>query len=256
MGIVNRSHQALASAVRKNVVHPTMKHEARLSRPVTPMPKSDSLCAILENETIDFHFQPVVSLKNTGILGHEALARPADAASGASISPIDLFGQAFREGRSVELDRLCRRKALRAFRTLSAPSLKQRSCPLLFLNFESSVLDMGVLGSGMLARAVDEAGLRPQEVVIEINESRVSNLEALKSFVDTHRTRGFLIALDDLGTGFSNLSRISLLRPDILKLDRLLVMQIEDDFHKQEVFRSVVNLGRRVGALILAEGVE
>jgi hypothetical protein len=74
--------------------------------------------------------------------------------------------------------------------------------------------------------------------------------------VDVHRKQGFLFAMDDLGAGFSNLARIGILKPEILKLDRSLVTGIEKDFHKQEIFKSLVGLGRRVGSLILAEGVE
>ena len=114
------------------------------------------------------------------------------------------------------------------------------------------MLDQGVLGSGLLLKAVREAGLSPGQIVIEINESRVLDMEALKDFVETHRALGFLFALDDLGSGFSNLARIGPLKPEILKLDRSLVAGIESDFHKQEVFRALVGLGRRVGSLVLA----
>jgi hypothetical protein len=103
---------------------------------------------------------------------------------------------------------------------------------------------------------VRDAGLSPSEIVIEINESKVIDLSALRHFVETHRAQGFLFALDDLGAGFSNLARIGPLKPEILKLDRALIEGIDTDFHKQEVFKSLAGLGRRVGSLILAEGVE
>jgi EAL domain-containing protein (putative c-di-GMP-specific phosphodiesterase class I) len=207
---------------------------------------------ILSDETLDVHFQPIISLKKKAIIGVEALARPTERRSGRAVTPLELFAWAHRNGRTVDLDRLCRRKALNAF----SPMVDSPQRPLLFLNFESSVLDEGVLGSGVLARAVRDAGLSPAEIVIEINESKVSDMDALQAFVENHRAQGFLFALDDLGAGFSNLARIGPLKPEILKLDRSLVVGIESDFHKQEVFKSLVGLGRRVGSLILAEGVE
>ncbi len=207
---------------------------------------------ILSHETLDVHFQPIVSLKKKTIVGVEALARPKEGETGRAVTPLELFAWAARNGKTVDLDRLCRRKALSAF----TPIADTPQHPLLFLNFESSILDLGVQGSGVLTSAVREAGLSPTEIVIEINESKVLDLEALQRFVETHRAQGFLFALDDLGAGFSNLARIGPLKPEILKLDRSLVEGIENDFHKQEVFKSLVGLGRRVGSLILAEGVE
>ncbi len=227
---------------------------SKFPTPLAPRPINGyALAEIVHRESLDIHFQPIVSLKRKNVLGVEALARPTDPVSGRPVPPAELFAQALHAGGAVDLDRLCRRKALQAYAAFAG---NHESAPLLFLNFEASVLDKGVLGSGALTQAVNEAGLAPQDVVIEINESRVGNLEALIGFVDTHRQRGFLMALDDLGAGFSNLPRIFLLKPDILKLDRALIQEIHKDFHKQEVFRSVVGLGRRVGALILAEGVE
>lgn len=208
--------------------------------------------SVLAAGSLEIHFQPIISLKQKSIIGVEGLARPKEPGSDRPIQPLDLFAWAARRGRTVELDRLCRRRALASF----SPMADAPQAPLLFLNFESSVLDQGVLGSGALSRAVREAGLAPDRIVIEINESKVVDVGALARFVEAHRAQGFLFALDDLGAGFSNLDRIGLLKPEILKLDRALVTGIESDFHKQELFKSMVGLGRRLGSLILAEGVE
>ncbi len=134
---------------------------------------------ILTQETVDIHFQPVVSLKKKCVIGVEALARPREVGTGKPVTPLELFAWADRSGRTLDLDRLCRRKALHAF----SPMADTPQAPLLFLNFESSVLDQGVLGSGMISKAVQDAGLEPSDVVIEINESKVLDLEALQTFV-------------------------------------------------------------------------
>ncbi len=64
------------------------------------------------------------------------------------------------------------------------------------------------------------------------------------------------MALDDVGSGHSNLNRIPLLKPDIIKIDRYLIQDIDKDYHKQEVFKSITGLSRVIGTLIVAEGVE
>jgi EAL domain-containing protein (putative c-di-GMP-specific phosphodiesterase class I) len=93
-------------------------------------------------------------------------------------------------------------------------------------------------------------------IVIEIVESDTEDTEALIRFVKSYRECGFNIALDDVGTGHSNFDRISLLRPDIIKIDRSIISGIATDYFKQEIFKSLAKLSKGIGSLILAEGVE
>lgn len=207
---------------------------------------------VIAKNTLVSHFQPIVSVRKKRSVGAEALARAKDAQSGNAISPLQLFRWAEEERLTLELDRLCRKTAMKSFRGL----LNQDPSLLLFVNFEVSVLDDGVLGSGSLEAVTYEANLKPENVVIEINESKVKDLETLQHFVERHKELGFLVALDDLGAGHSNLQRLSALKPDILKLDRSLIMGLGGDFFKREIFKSLVNLAHNIGALVLAEGVE
>ena len=63
-------------------------------------------------------------------------------------------------------------------------------------------------------------------------------------------------SLDDVGAGHSNLDRIPLLRPDVIKIDRSLITGVDADFYKQETLKSLVSLSRRIGALVVAEAIE
>jgi EAL domain-containing protein (putative c-di-GMP-specific phosphodiesterase class I) len=213
------------------------------------MPTS-ALDQVLNDESLVSHFQPIISVKKKRIIGAEALARASQ--GGSRISPLNLFHWAAQEGRLLELDRLCRRRAIEGFSEIAAmdPEL------LLFINFEVSVLDQASHGTGALLALVQEMGLRPGNIVIEINESNVKDPATLQSFVDNHKEDGFLIAIDDLGVGHSNLQRLAMLKPDILKLDRSLIQGLNEDFFKREIFKSLVSLARNIGALVLAEGVE
>jgi EAL domain-containing protein (putative c-di-GMP-specific phosphodiesterase class I) len=142
---------------------------------------------------------------------------------------------------------------MEAYRDLNLPrSLR----PFLFLNFETSLIDEGVEGSGALLEATEATGLEPSDIVIELNETKVQDTMTLKRFVERHRELGFLIAIDDLGSGHSNLPRIAELRPHIIKLDRSLIAGVDRDFFKQEMMKSLILLGKTIGTLVLAEGVE
>jgi len=84
------------------------------------------------------------------------------------------------------------------------------------------------------------------------------NLDAaiLLRFVESHREEGFLIALDDMGTGSSNLERLTILKPDIVKLDHSLIRRIDGEYYKQELYDFFLKLTSKFGTMVIAEGVE
>ncbi|MHB8157969.1 MAG: EAL domain-containing protein [Desulfocucumaceae bacterium] len=205
---------------------------------------------LIESESIKIVFQPIVSIKRKSIIAMEALCRGIW--DNEIIMPGTLFSQAASAGLTVELDRLCRRKALESFATIQN-KLKD---VILSINFDASTVDQGIVGSGVLLDLVRSAGVNPGNVAIEINESRANDLDSLKKFINKYRGYGFIIALDDIGAGHSNLNRVAITRPDILKIDRSLVSNLDSEYYKQEVFRSLVSLSKNIGALAVAEGIE
>jgi EAL domain-containing protein (putative c-di-GMP-specific phosphodiesterase class I) len=206
---------------------------------------------IIDRGLISPHFQPLVSMKKTAVVGVEGLSRGIDPRNGKLIPAPLIFREAAAKGLSRELDLLCRRKILEDFRRLQArfPQI------ILSLNIDASAIEKRIW-SGYLKTQVAEAGISPSSVVIEIVESVVGDIEELEKFVESYRESGFLIALDDVGAGHSNLNRIPLIKPDVLKIDRYLVMDIQEDFYKQEVIKSLVSMARHLGTVLIAEGVE
>ena len=91
---------------------------------------------------------------------------------------------------------------------------------------------------------------------MEFLEARLEDVGRFGALADALREHGFLVVLDDVGAGHSNLDRIPLFRPDVIKVDRSLISGVGDDFYKQETLKSLVNLSRRIGALVVAEGIE
>ena len=205
---------------------------------------------VLEPESLVAYFQQIVSVSRKMVIGVEGLIRGIDAQSGEIISARELFGEDER-GISLELDRKCRTEILYAFSKIY-PFDKEK---LLFLNIDAAILEHSI-GSGYLMEQVNQYGISPRNIVIEISEKSFLNSATLKSFSDTYRQFGFMVALDDVGTGFSNMDRILLVRPDIIKIDHSLVKNINNDFYKQGVFKSLVILANKIGALVVAEGVE
>jgi EAL domain-containing protein (putative c-di-GMP-specific phosphodiesterase class I) len=210
------------------------------------------LGSIIKKRSITAHFQPIVSMRERQVLAVEALCRGVHPDNGLLIPPTVLFGLARSEGNLLALDRICRSKALDAFKHLGGPQKEL----MLNLNLEASLLDLGVLDSNYLVNAVRQLDLDPHRIVIEIVESRVRNLKALKQFSQDYKRYGFLIALDDVGAGYSDLARIAVIEPDLIKIDRGLVSGLDQNLHQKEVVRSLIELSHRIGALTIVEGVE
>lgn len=207
-----------------------------------------SIHEVIGQKLIETHFQPILSAKKGKIIGLEALSR-LSGHPGGLISPPRLFSMAETAGVTLELDRLCREKAIETFTAVGSQLL-------LFLNLDTGVIDTGILGSGHLLDAVRRAGLSPYNVVIEIVEAKSTDICALQQFIRDYKSYGFTIAMDDMGNRYSNLDRILQIKPDILKIDRWLCQGIESDYYKQEIFKSLIGLSRKIGALVVAEGVE
>ncbi|MGN0642042.1 MAG: EAL domain-containing protein [Huintestinicola sp.] len=202
---------------------------------------------IIEKQDIYVDFQPIYSLNTQKFIGLEALSRGRY--DGETVSPYFLFEYAKKQGLALQLDRICREKAMKAF---SAES----SAPTLFINFETSVLNGITSGTGEIQRTAMENRISPQNIVIELNESQVKDSYNLMMFVDFYRSKGFLIALDNVSSGLDTLNRIMLINPDIIKIDRAIVAQIDSNTYNQEVFRSIINTAKQIGAMTVAEGVE
>jgi len=207
---------------------------------------------IIENRFLLTHFQPQVSLKRKAVVGLEALSRGFDPQSGETIPPTLLFEQARDKASRLALDRACRTNAVEAFAALHR---KDKSM-MLSMNIDASCINGETRGSNHLLNLVNRCGVSPNSVIIEIIESKCEDTDALMAFVDFYRKHDFLIALDDVGAGFSNLDRIPMLKPDVIKLDRSLISNVDQQFHKLEVVRSFVQMSNRLGCLVLAEGVE
>jgi len=224
--------------------------EARHANQLTENPFNNR--EVIGEKSLESHFQPIYSIKRTRTVGLEALARPMNPVTRNPINPCVLFREAGNHGLSLELDRLCRRRALEGFANFADedPDI------LLFMNINTAFLNETAAGSNAILNLVCEFSVPPERVVLEIVENQVHSEDALMHFVSTYRNHGFLIALDDMGAGHSNLARISLLKPDIIKLDRSLISDIDTEFHKQELFELFIRFAHRIGVMVIAEGVE
>lgn len=206
---------------------------------------------INENNIITL-FQPVVSLKEKRIIGFEALSRGICSTTGNIIYPLELFNLARTKGCETELDRLCRRTALRSFKTIPG-----HENFMLFLNLDTVVIDKNCAEAKRLTQEyTDEMGLDYSSISIEIIESKIDNEAKLAEFVEHYKNLGYYVSLDDFGAMHSNMSRIAVSKPDIIKIDMGLIQDVHKNYYQQSILSSIIDLAKKTGALTLAEGLE
>jgi EAL domain-containing protein (putative c-di-GMP-specific phosphodiesterase class I) len=193
-------------------------------------------------------FQPIVGLIHQRVVGYEALVR-ATSPTGRPVTPCELFDRATLTGELLTLDTLCQRTHLGAFARLSHGS------DWLFLNVRPESVVQPSFPEALLERASTH-GLEPQQVVIELLETPLDQPGQLERSIAEMRALGFVIALDDFGAGHSNLDRVLDLKPDLIKLDRQLLLKANHDRAIRRVLPTLISLLHEIGTLVVAEGIE
>lgn len=208
----------------------------------------EELNRLLLKKDITTLLQPIVNIDKKCVFGYEALSR------GPSDSPLHtaqmLFETAERCGLTLELETLCLHTSARHWSGRGS-SLK------LFVNISPAKLMPPEFNPTHLQELLKSNGLKASDIVIELSERypTANPSELLKTLVWL-KAEGFLIAIDDLGSGYSGLKLWSELKPDFVKIDRHFIRDIQDDLVKREFLRSVVELADRLGCKLIAEGIE
>ena len=193
-------------------------------------------------------FEPIVHLETAQVIGYEALTRGP--ARSELANPLQLFHEAESAGLLFELDCLCRKLAL------DRASVLPRG-KTLFLNCLPTAIGDPNLRVEGLRKVLENHGLRPSDLVLEISESEsIENFGVFREVSDACREVGVRIAIDDAGTGYASLEAIMEITPDFIKTDMSLVRGIDSDPPRQEVVRALAAVARGIGAQVIAEGIE
>lgn len=207
-------------------------------------------------------FQPVLSLEKKEVFGHEALGRIKYSDSKVYSLGNFFLQESIKENDFNELQRdIDRKLRIKAIDILAEDKNGESK---IFLNISPSLMMFYIeqIKDGRLPiphsiDRVKELGINPNRIVIEITEAYINkNLEYLRPLVDLYKDFGFLIAVDDLGSKASNLDRIGVFKPDIIKVDmQLLRMSMLERSYKEILF-TISKLSESLGISILFEGIE
>ncbi|GAV22400.1 GGDEF domain-containing protein [Carboxydothermus pertinax] len=203
---------------------------------------------ILDRARLEIVYQPIVSLRTGGILGWEALTRgPRES---YFRSPDILFTFAENVGLLYPLERVCRRLALENLGRLG-PDQK------LFLNIHPRTISDPNFVRGETMRLIEEMGLKPSSIVFEITERHsINDFPNFNKTLEHYRSQGYLVAVDDVGSGFSSLESIAEIRPDFIKIDKSLIRDINLNPIKRSLLETFITFAEKIGCAIIAEGIE
>lgn len=192
-------------------------------------------------------YQPIVSLADRSVVGHEALLRGL--VDGREVGGGDLFFVAESAGWLDRLDRIGRESAIAG----AVPWLGDDD---LFVNVNPTSIYRPQVCLASTERVAHDAGVDPHQLVFEVVESHaIADRGHLVSVLEHYRSLGWRVALDDVGSGWSSLSLLAAIRPDVVKLDKGLVQELPDD-GARAVLRAVTDLAHQLGAVVVAEGIE
>jgi EAL domain-containing protein (putative c-di-GMP-specific phosphodiesterase class I) len=214
--------------------------EAAASAGVRSEEVAASIRSVIRGGEVSCVYQPIVDINRGKIIAVEALARFS---TEPLRSPDAWFADAARVGLEIELEHKVIEQALSSFSEL--PSSISVAC-----NVTSNILLQGRLDKAF-------AGIDPGRIVLEINEHMsIRQYDEIARVLGPLREEGLRIAVDDAGRGIEGFRHILNLRPNIIKLDRALVQQIDTDPARRALVGAVVQFGRGQRCDLIAQGVE
>ncbi len=247
-GLLHDAELALRNAKAEGpgtvgVFHPDMSKAARERRLIEA-----ELHAALAAEQFELHYQPLVDIDGSRIVGVEALVRWRHPERGL-VAPLSFIGIMEEIGLIVPLGLWVLARACR-------DAMRWPDHVVVAVNVSSVQMRQKGFGDTVLA-VLAETGLGARRLEIEITESSLleesaSTLENLAVLHDA----GIRIAMDDFGTGYSSLSYLRRFPIDKIKIDRSFMNDAETSADARAIIRAVAGLGVSLGITTLVEGVE
>lgn len=202
--------------------------------------------ALSANE-LELHYQPIVAAQGGRIVGVEALLRWTHAVRGP-IGPAIFIPVAEQMGLMDALGDFVLRRALQETKRWPGLYVAVNLSPL-------QVRDRAIVD--LVRSALAESGVPPQRLMLEITEGvLIDNPDEMLNRIEDLHALGVRIALDDFGSGYSNLGYLQRFPLDKLKIDRSFVTALGPSANGSVIVQAIAALGRALGLSVLVEGVE
>lgn len=205
----------------------------------------EELNTIIEQELVDYQFQPIVDARTGEVFAFEALMR----LKAENIrTPVELLSLARSQSKLPQIEHLTFFRSMECFRRLE---VAQSGCRIFINSISNQLLPPDVMAkfeaqfSGFLSR-----------LVIELTEEERSDKEATQKKLEYISEWGAELALDDYGVGYNGETVLVDLSPAYIKLDMSIVRNVHNDANRLKVLQNLVSYSRERGIRVIAEGVE
>ncbi len=221
---------------------------------INRMEMETDLRGSLEHQQLILHYQPITELKTGRLIGFEALVRWMHPQRGM-IWPVDFIHLSEETGLIVPLGLWVLREACRQMR------LWQDTYPIdpllmISVNISPRQLEQPDF-SAQVARILEETGLPPTCLRLEITESTIVNSSCtVMQALEALRSLGVQLYIDDFGTGYSSLGYLDSLPIDAIKIDRSFVNNLGRVKSSAGVVQAIIQLAHELNIEVVAEGVE
>lgn len=204
---------------------------------------------LLSRKMIKHMFQPIIAVCNGTVFGYEMLMRSQIS---EFATPIDILQMARSQSRLHELEYVSIYKSFEGYyREFTQGNISHES--KIFINS---------IGSESIQKKQLEALMKEfphdnyDKFVIELTEEEECSLEDLVKKSTLINDAGLELAIDDYGTGYSNLINMLTINPSYIKVDMSIIRNIDMDEERQFILRQAISLARTKAAMVVAEGIE
>jgi diguanylate cyclase (GGDEF)-like protein/PAS domain S-box-containing protein len=200
------------------------------------------------------HYQPIVDLATTTVVGFEALMRWEHPVRGM-VPPAVFIPLAEQSDLILDLGTFALQSAIEAASSWSR-SGDPSNWPYVSVNLSAGQFyDPTLVPS--IEQALYENDLGPERLIIEVTESvALANVAETMNVIEYLNRLGVGFALDDFGTGYSSLSYLALMRPRVIKIDQSFISPAFESARNDTLLEAIVSLGQNLNMAVLAEGIE
>jgi len=201
-------------------------------------------------KVLDIALQPILNIHTGKIFAVEALLRNYEEVGFSSI--FELFDAVYEDNLLYSFDLKLRKKAIKKFVEIDGyEKLK------LFYNLDNRVLEMPDFSHGNTLKLLERYGMSKKSICFEISERHeISNTQRMQEVLAHYKEEKYCIAIDDFGVGYSGYKLLYDTKPDVIKIDRFFLANINTDNKKKLMSRSITHLAIQLGIKVIAEGIE
>ncbi len=250
---------------KTNIAHSFAKHDSRINiwdydeaftrKVLRDTEIANKMHKALSNKEFKVFLQPKYDVVNSTIIGAEALVRWIEP-DGNMIFPGEFIPLFEQNGFIVELDKYM---LTRVCETLESWCAQGEQCIPVSVNFSRLHIQNPNFVKE-ISDLVSSYNIHPNCIEVELTETTImENEHALKALLEQLRETGFLVSIDDFGSGYSSLGMLKNFKVDTLKLDRSFFIDISNDDESNRgnlVVESIVTLASNLGMRTVAEGIE